>query len=443
MFKNQLRLLAGSLALCAPLAFAWDLLPPPQVTQKEARSVQGSELKAKLAVDKIKIGLLQGDELGSLTAGWFCGNRQPLTVNENYSKSFGTTIATLATQELKRLGYPMAGPSDANAFETDVGAAPDYRIGGVLKQARYEICQNPVSGETEGWIHLKIDWALYSEREQKVVFQLSTEGLAFSKEKIRDLSKRAVLSTFANFLAAPEILSTMTTPIAASAPVAAAASAPATTVAAAPTAAEPAATGTDGPRAMTLKGSALPRGGALKNQNMLRAAVVTLETSAGSGSGFYIDREGYLLTNAHVVKGAKFAKVKLPNGDKLVAQIIKINERTDVALLKTPSVDLTPLALRKATLDIGEDVFAIGSPLGVLTSSMTKGVLSADRVLEGRRVLQSDAAVTFGSSGGPLLDSDGAVVGLTQGGVASGKGFNFFIPIQDALRVLDVAVKAE
>ncbi|WP_163190551.1 S1C family serine protease, partial [Citrobacter youngae] len=71
---------------------------------------------------------------------------------------------------------------------------------------------------------------------------------------------------------------------------------------------------------------------------------------------------------------------------------------------------------------------------------MTRGVLSADRVMQGRRVLQSDAAVTFGSCGGPLLDADGRVIAITQGGMESGKGFNFFIPIEDALKALQLSV---
>ncbi|MDP1069287.1 S1 family peptidase, partial [Klebsiella pneumoniae] len=83
------------------------------------------------------------------------------------------------------------------------------------------------------------------------------------------------------------------------------------------------------------------------------------------------------------------------------------NEQADVALLKTALTDGDALALRSGPApEVGTDVYAIGSPLGVLNNSMTRGVLSADRVMQGRRVLQSDAAVTFGSSGGPLLDAD-------------------------------------
>lgn len=193
--------------------------------------------------------------------------------------------------------------------------------------------------------------------------------------------------------------------------------------------------------ALTLKGVPAAGGGALKNQAQLRNAVVTLETAAGSGSGFFIDKAGHLLTNAHVVKGSKYARIKLQNGDKAVAEVVKVNEQADVALLKTALTDGDALAIRGGVaLDVGSDVYAIGSPLGVLNNSMTRGVLSADRMLQGRRVLQSDAAVTFGSSGGPLLDGDGRVIAITQGSVEAGKGFNFFIPIEEALKALQLAV---
>ena len=414
-------------------AGAWaEMPPPPKFSQAEAGMVKGEDLKATVSVEKIKVGLLQGDELGHSRFGWFCVNEQPMVANEAFLNNYGAAISSVATQELKRLGYALAGAGKSNAFDTDIAAAPDFRLGGILKEAKFEICS--LNGTAEGWIQLKIDWALYSERLQKVVYQASADGLGQSKDKITDLGKRAMISSLSNFVAAPEFLQALkagkpaelAAAEVASAPTSGASSSQVPTVAA---------------NLLTLKGGALAPGGALKNQAALRAAVVTLETPSGSGSGFYIDREGYLLTNVHVVKGAKFVKVKMQNGDKLVAQVLKLNERSDVALLKSPAVELEPLNLRASTLDVGEDVFAIGSPLGVLTNSMTRGVLSADRTLQGRRVLQSDAAVTFGSSGGPLLDAEGRVVAITQGGVEAGKGFNFFIPIQDALRSLDLSVK--
>ena len=102
---------------------------------------------------------------------------------------------------------------------------------------------------------------------------------------------------------------------------------------------------------------------------------------------------------------------------------------------------MDPLAIRPDVLDVGEEVYAIGTPLGVLTSTLTRGVLSADRTIQGVRTLQSDAAVTFGSSGGPLLDGEGRVIGITKSGLRGEKGFNFFIPVLDALKALDISIR--
>jgi S1-C subfamily serine protease len=304
-------------------------------------------------------------------------------------------------------------------------------VGGIVKELRMALCQT--GNNAEGWIYAKIDWALYSEKAKRVVYAQTTEGLVKSNDKIPDMPTKAITASVENLLAAPEFLAALQAPQAAAAEASAASTA---AVAAAP--AVPA--DTSGRSLQLVGGKALP-GGAQKNQAKLRAAVVTLETANGSGSGFYIDREGYLLTDFHVVKGAKFVKVKMANGDKLVAQVVQVSERDDVALLKSVAVDFEPLALRPDALDVGEEVYAIGTPLGVLTSTMTRGVLSADRVSQGVHELQSDAAVTFGSSGGPLLDADGRVIGLTKSGLRGEKGFNFFIPVQDALRALDVAIK--
>lgn len=418
--------LVAGLMLCAALAHA-DTPPPPSVAQREAISATGKNLTATLAVDKLKVGMLQGDELGYNSFGWFCANRQPLSVTEAFLKNFGSYLGSLTTQELKRLGYPLAGKGNSNAFDVDIAAAPDFRLGGILTESKMETCS--LNAASEGWIYMKIEWALFSEKQQKVVYQATTEGLAVSKDKVPDLTKRALLSSLGNFLAAPGVLQALQ-------PADAAAPATAASGAAAPAAVLSGGTG------LLIRSEAAPAGGAQKNQAQLRSAVVTLETAAGSGSGFFIDRQGHLLTNAHVVKGAKYARVKLQNGDKVVAEVLKVNEPGDVALLKAALDDASPLAIRTtATPEVGSDVYAIGSPMGVLTNSLTRGVLSADRVMQGRRVLQSDAAVTFGSSGGPLLDSDGQVIGITQGGLESGKGFNFFIPITDALKALDLTVK--
>ena len=214
-----------ALALTLGTAQAADLPPPPNVVQKQAISAQGVDLNVTLAVDKIKVSILQGDDIGGNALGWFCSNRQALSANENLLKSAGPYLTSVATQELKRLGYPLAGKGKATAFDVDVNAAPDFRIGGILTEIKQEVCSEAF--KSEGWVHYKIDWALFSEKQQKVVYQASTDGLAVSKEKIPDLHKRAIVSSLANFLSASAVLDALKANPAAAAPVAPGASAPA------------------------------------------------------------------------------------------------------------------------------------------------------------------------------------------------------------------------
>jgi S1-C subfamily serine protease len=402
---------------------------PPAVTALKPTRANEKNLSAKLAVDPVKVALLPGDDVGIASYGDSCSGAKPLLVTPNLISGYGQFVATLAQQSLKSYGYPLASQAQASAFDTDVKDPARFRVGGVLKELKTRICTG--RGGQEGWVYAKFDWMLYDDKAKSVVLQRVTEGVYASKDKIPDLTSRAFAMSFENFLASGEVLTAMTAapPVETAQAAAAPASAASSTAGGAPS------------QSLVLAGGTVAPGGAQKNQARLRAAVVTLEAVGGMGSGFYIDREGYLLTNFHVVQGAKFVKVKLQNGDKLVAEVVKVSEPDDIALLKSAPVDLDPLAVRPDALDVGEDVFAIGTPLGLLDSTMTRGILSADRKIQGRHLLQSDAAVTFGSSGGPLLDSAGRVIGITRSGFGGSGGFNVFVPVQDALNVLSVSLR--
>jgi S1-C subfamily serine protease len=111
-------------------------------------------------------------------------------------------------------------------------------------------------------------------------------------------------------------------------------------------------------------------------------------------------------------------------------------------LLKTAAVNLPTLALRATEPPVGENVFAIGSPFGQsLEGTFTRGVMSGLREFAGNRYYQSDVAVNAGNSGGPLLDSAGRVVGITQWGIPAAAGLSFFVPIKDALGKLNIAIE--
>jgi len=166
------------------------------------------------------------------------------------------------------------------------------------------------------------------------------------------------------------------------------------------------------------------------------------EQQRGLGSGFVIDKSGHIVTNFHVVEGADEVEVSFSNGEEMSADVVGSDASTDIAVLK---VDADSRALRVLTLgnsdqlEVGDEVVAIGNPLG-FERTMTAGIVSAlGRVIDSPdprfaidEVIQTDAPINSGNSGGPLLDAAGRVVGVnTQIASISGGniGIGFAVPI--------------
>lgn len=171
-------------------------------------------------------------------------------------------------------------------------------------------------------------------------------------------------------------------------------------------------------------------------------AVVTIQTDDGHGSGFLVSNDGYLITNEHVVGNAASVKVKFEQGFTLDAQVVKVNKDFDLALVKVQATDLPALTIGDdKVLMLGEELFAIGTPLdATLGQSVSRGVLSGRRELEGRSYLQTDVSINPGNSGGPFIDEDGKVVGVATMKI-SGKGLEglgFGVPISIALAELNI-----
>jgi serine protease Do len=167
----------------------------------------------------------------------------------------------------------------------------------------------------------------------------------------------------------------------------------------------------------------------------------------GQGSGFIVTADGLILTNAHVVQGAKEVTVKLSDRREFTAKVLGSDPVTDIAVLRIEASGLPTVRLGDPRqLEVGDPVLAIGAPYG-LEQSATKGIVSAKgRSLPGDAVvpfIQTDAAVNPGNSGGPLFDGSGAVVGINAQIYSQSGGFqglSFAIPIDVALKVRDQIV---
>jgi S1-C subfamily serine protease len=141
-------------------------------------------------------------------------------------------------------------------------------------------------------------------------------------------------------------------------------------------------------------------------------AVVTVVTDDGLGSGFFIGSNGLVVTNAHVLAGKARATVYTTDGSKYFATVVRVSAKPDLALLKTAALVQHPLRLVDSSpIEVGSDVFAVGSARG-LEGTVTKGIISASRTIEGIAYFQIDAAINPGNSGGPLLTPDGNVIGV-------------------------------
>jgi S1-C subfamily serine protease len=176
-------------------------------------------------------------------------------------------------------------------------------------------------------------------------------------------------------------------------------------------------------------------------------AVAGVRHARGQGSGVVLTPDGYILTNSHVARASGPLAVRLPGRGDATGRLVGADDRTDLAVVKVDAFGLATLALPDTVgVRVGEVVVAIGNPLG-LERSVSLGVVSAlfrdlptrDGVLEG--LLQTDASVNPGNSGGPLLEAGGAVAGITTAMLPWARGIGFAIPSRTASWVAAVLIQ--
>jgi serine protease Do len=195
----------------------------------------------------------------------------------------------------------------------------------------------------------------------------------------------------------------------------------------------------------------------------VRPAVVNIRTIAvtpdffgqlfprqGAGSGVIVSQDGYILTNAHVVRGARDIKVTLLNGQTLDARIVGTDPLSDLAVLKVTSPDRLPAVELgdSQALKVGQMAIAIGNPFG-LGSTVTVGVVSAlNRTIQDRasgvsldNLIQTDAPINPGNSGGPLVNSRGQVIGINTAIIPQAQGIGFAIPSSVARAIMDQLIR--
>jgi serine protease Do len=171
--------------------------------------------------------------------------------------------------------------------------------------------------------------------------------------------------------------------------------------------------------------------------------------STGVGSGFVFDPSGLILTNEHVVEGGSSITVTFQDGTELTGSVVASDATHDLAVVRVEASELPAIPIGDSNrLEVGQLVVAIGSPLGTFTETVTSGILSATgrsievgsstspRTTAMSNLLQTDAAINSGNSGGPLLDASGAVVGVNVAVATSAQGIGFAVPISAAAGIM-------
>lgn len=361
--------------------------------------------------------------VGTLQKGWLCAPSGKIFWKSSVFRLASAHWAGVFRKELKNAHYPVPESQDSIFDEPQGKQKSDdaLQVGVLVKEVKASLCLN--SDNTEGGVYMKLFWQVFSPASQKVIFETTTEGSyqpqAAEKVMAPAFFEKAFAVAARNLFADPGFSRAVAD---GSGSVAKA----------------------EGLELLKLKRAQLSHESLTKNITAIRSAVATVLSDTGSGTGFFVSKDGYLLTNYHVVKPARFVKVRLATGRDLVGEVVRFDKTRDVALVKTESIDIQPVSLRVDEPNVGDEVYAIGSPLGdKFNTTLTHGVLSGYRTLAENRYLQSDVAILPGNSGGPLLDDKGNVVGITAMGLgAKGvAGMNFFIPIGDALAKLSIAPK--
>lgn len=159
-------------------------------------------------------------------------------------------------------------------------------------------------------------------------------------------------------------------------------------------------------------------------------------TESSTGTGFFLDNQGTVVTNYHVIENCQTAKITLANGSSYQVTAVKgYDANRDIAILSTKCITSTPLSIRKTSVNTGEKVYAIGSSLG-LTGSLSDGIISAvNREVEGNTYIQTTAPISQGNSGGPLVDAKGQVVGIVCASFTDGQNLNLAIPIAEVNKI--------
>jgi len=376
---------------------------------------------------KLVSKLNRGQEIGTVQIGIACIANSKIVWKRGGRFQVGDEeLADTLKEELTKAGYQVVG--DPNSlFEDPQEWKAEFLLAGIIKHVALNQCF-PYAGfgnftTSSGEASVEVEWQIFERRTRSVVFTSSTGGTADADQGPAG-GEQAYYSAFAasvrNLLADQRFASIMSKQ-------------PPTVV--------------QGREALLVETVYLDKVDPSKSSEVIQyvhGSVVTIPVGSGHGSGVIISRSGMVLTNAHVVgEGTGMVSVELATGRRIIGEVVRVNKEIDAAIIQLEKGRYLPAPMGSPdSMKIGDPVFAIGTPLDQrLSRTVTKGVVSAFREEDGRRLIQSDVTIHPGNSGGPLLDGNGRVIGIAHSAFLAGRtgiGLNYFVPIDEAWKALQV-----
>ena len=404
---------------CATNAIIKDVQAPTVIPLETANT-------KPIQFKKIVVKINRGQPIGAWQGGILCVPNGPITWKGGRVNIDSDEFTEAFQDELKKFNFQTVGDTSA-LFEDPSTWKSEILVAGLVTDLKTNVCY-PMAGfgdytNSKGDAYIKVEWQIYSKLDRKVVHTLFAEGDGKQTEAIQGGNENAILNAFAESVQAlladgkfrkivmQEGKSVANTTTVSQNQIVASIS----------------------------RAKPMPDG----KRDLWSNGVVTVFAGSGHGSGFVV-ADNLILTNHHVAGNAKNATIKTDSGIEFVGEVVRSDSFLDIALIKTEVMLPNFFKINRNLPKVGSEVFAIGSPLDEsLKSTISKGIVSAIRDENGKKLIQSDVNVIPGNSGGPLLNAKGDVIGITVSGIRinqANQGINFFIPISDALSKLNLVL---
>ncbi|NHZ45351.1 S1C family serine protease [Nitratidesulfovibrio liaohensis] len=420
---------------CLPLVACMKKVRVDPVPEPDLRPLAMDAKVQPITIYRLTLKMRRGEVYGTAAYDGLCIPRVATSALGERTELTRDELAEVFMEEAGGNGFKVVGDTRALFDDPDRSRA-NLWVGGNISEIRKNICfpmhdwGNPVPSKGEA--NLMVDWEVFSPVDRQVVLRRTTTGYGKLDSATEGGGAEVLRMAFAHatrgLLADEEFRKLVTMP-AGSAYVA------------------PQLTQTQEARPVLtdvrvqVAGPDTPR----VPLDSVRHSAVLVQMGDSHGSGFVVTDDGYILTNYHVVEESERARVRFQSGASVVTRVVARDKRRDVALLKADMEGLKPLYIQTEDVATGAEVFPVGAPmLEKLSGTISRGIASGYRRKSEGRVLQSDATIFGGNSGGPLVDGNGHVVAITVSGMQENGvpiGVNFFIPIADALKVLGIPAR--